>query len=76
MNDIGAVLRECRKEAKVTQEQLAKEIGVTANAISMYESGRRNFPIELVEPACSVFHIEVKEFMNRVFPDGEMGEDN
>lgn len=70
MNDIGTVLRDFRKESKITQEQLAKEIGVTPNAVSMYESGRRNFPMELLEPTCRVFNVEVREFLDRVWPEG------
>ena len=72
MNEIGPVLREFRKTAGLTQKQLAKEIGVTPNAVSMYESGRRNFPMELLEPTCAVFKIEVREFLDRVWPNGEM----
>lgn len=36
---IGKFIAECRKEKKITQEQLAEQLGVTSKSISKWETG-------------------------------------
>ena len=36
---IGAFLKQCRKEKKLTQEQLAEKFGVSARTVSRWETG-------------------------------------
>ena len=38
---LGSRIASLRKTAELSQEQLAKLIGVSSNAVSMYEQGRR-----------------------------------
>lgn len=38
---VGKTIKVIREEAKMTQEDLAKKVGVTAATISLYESGLR-----------------------------------
>lgn len=43
-------IRRLRKEKFLTQEELAEKIGVTTQAISNYETGRRRIPVSLLDP--------------------------
>ena len=36
---IGQFIAKCRKEQKLTQEQLAEKLGVSKNAVSKWERG-------------------------------------
>lgn len=37
--EIGAVIRKCRKEKELTQEEMARRLGVTASAVNKWENG-------------------------------------
>ena len=41
-------IRELRKEAGMTQEELAAAVGVSLPSISHYETGRRRIPVSLL----------------------------
>lgn len=41
-------IRELRKEALMTQTDLAKKIGVSTQAVSNYEKGIRRIPVSLL----------------------------
>ena len=36
---IGKFIADCRKEQKLTQEQLAEKLGITSKAVSKWECG-------------------------------------
>lgn len=38
-------LRQCRKDLKLTQAQLARELCVTRRAVVSWETGTRNMPL-------------------------------
>lgn len=38
---MGKIIARLRTEKKMTQQQLAQEVGVSGSAIQMYESGQR-----------------------------------
>ena len=40
------VLKELREKEKITQSELAKELGVSQNTYSQYETGQRQLPLE------------------------------
>lgn len=44
---IGANIRRLRLEANMTQEQLAREVGVTGATISRIEAGAKDFTVGL-----------------------------
>ena len=44
---VGQNIKYFRKKLKLTQEQLAKNSGLSRNAIYNYENGRDDFPIEI-----------------------------
>ena len=39
---IGAFIAQCRKEKNLTQIQLAELLGITNQAVSKWENGKRN----------------------------------
>lgn len=43
-------IRELRKRARITQTQLANMIGVSTQAVSNYEKGKRTIPVSLLIP--------------------------
>lgn len=55
---IGSVIRKYRKECGLTQEEMAKRLGVTTPAVNKWENGNTNPDIELLAPiaGCCIFH--------------------
>ncbi len=53
MKDIR--LKQMRKESGLTQEQLAKYLGVDQTMITRLENGTRNLNVTLIEKICSLF---------------------
>lgn len=48
-------LKQLRKESKITQEQLAKYLGVDQTMITKLENGTRSLNILLIEKICNLF---------------------
>lgn len=64
VNSIGSVIAELRKKRGVTQEALAKAVGVSAQAVSKWENG--GVPdIELLPQIADFFEITVDELFGR-----------
>lgn len=49
LGDIGDRIRNCRKNNKMTQEELAEIIDVSSNAISLIETGQQCFRIDKLD---------------------------
>ena len=58
---IGKFIAECRKEKKLTQEQLADKLGVSNRSISRWENGKTMPDISLFEPLCEELNISINE---------------
>ncbi len=54
----GAVIAECRAEAKLTQVELAQECGLARSYIGFLESGQTNATIKVLFKLASVLGIE------------------
>ncbi len=61
---IGKFIADTRSVKKLTQEELAKEIGVTDKAISKWENGRCLPDVSLFKPLCKALDISVNELLN------------
>lgn len=48
-------LKRLRKESKITQEQLAKYLGVDQSMITKLENGTRSLNVTLIEKICNLF---------------------
>ena len=60
---IGKFIAECRKENKLTQEQLANKLGVTDKSISRWENGKTMPDISLFESLCEELNISINELL-------------
>lgn len=50
-------LKELRKQAKLQQKELGEQIGLSANAISMIETGNRETSFEKLVMLAEFFHV-------------------
>ena len=48
--DMGVVIKKYRKEAGMTQEEMANRLGVTTPAVNKWENGNSKPDIELLAP--------------------------
>ncbi len=49
---IGKFISECRKGEKITQSQLAEQLGVTDRSVSNWENGKNMPDLSLFKPLC------------------------
>ena len=60
---IGTVIRKYRKEQNLTQEELAKRLGVTTPAVNKWEKGNTMPDISLLAPIARILRISVDELL-------------
>ena len=60
----GPAIKQFREARKLTQAQLAEEIGVSDKAVSKWETGKGLPDISLVEPLANSLGVSVMELMN------------
>ena len=70
MTYFGSRLKYLRKQDGITQEQLAKRLGIAKSTISMYENGHREPDFESIEAIADFFNVNMRTF----FPNGEVEE--
>ena len=56
-NYVGSKIRKKKKNAGMTQSELALKLGISASAVGMYEQGRREPDGEMLLRLCSVFSV-------------------
>ncbi len=59
---IGQFIANCRKDKKLTQEQLAEKLGISINAISKWERGLNLPDVSLYQAICKELDISLNEF--------------
>ena len=59
---IGKFISKCRKEKKMTQEELATKLNVTDRAVSHWENGRRLPDYSIINNLCYELGISINEF--------------
>lgn len=62
--NIAKVIRTYRKEAGLTQEEMADRLGVTTPAVSKWETGNSNPDIELLAPIARLLHISLDTLLS------------
>ena len=68
---IGKFIAECRKNKKLTQEQLAEKLNTTSKSISRWENGKTMPDYSIIKLLCDELGITINELLN-----GEKIEDN
>ena len=65
MKYLGRMLRELRVKNNMSQEYVAKMIGVSSQAISKWENGKSDPEIGSLIPLADLFHVSVDELLDR-----------
>ena len=60
---IGNFITKCRKEKKLTQEQLAEKMNVSVNAVSKWERGLNMPDISNMPELCNILEITINELL-------------
>ena len=71
LDKIGKFISECRKNKKLTQEQLAEQLNISDRAVSKWERGLCLPDASIMIPLCEILGINVNELLS-----GEMIEMN
>ena len=61
---IGRFISSCRKEKKLTQEQLAEKLNVTAKSISRWENGVTMPDYSLLKDLCDILGTNINELLS------------
>ena len=62
----GTMIRRLRENKRMTQQQLAEEIGVSDKAISKSETGRGYPDISLIEPLAGALGVSIIELFGQL----------
>lgn len=60
---VGARIRELRKEQSLSQEKLAEMIGTSNSYIGYVERGERNITLQTLEKIADALNVEAKELL-------------
>ena len=72
--EIGSRIRKQRKERGLTQEQLAKTIGVTKNRISNWEQGINRPDADILAALCKALNVSPSVLLDVHLTDDELSE--
>ena len=61
---IGAFIAQKRKEKKLTQAQLAEQLGITDRAVSKWETGKSLPDASLMLPLCALLGVTVNDLLS------------
>lgn len=64
-NMIGKAIKQAREEAKITQPELAKKIGVSHASISFWENGVNIPSVDYCWKLADIFGISIDELVGR-----------
>lgn len=59
MNQFASMLKALRQQQALTQEQLARDVGLSKSAISMYECGNREPDLNTLERIARYFSVDM-----------------
>lgn len=76
MKMIGERIAQLRESRKMTQEELAKKIGISRASLSHYEKNRREPDYEVLQRIADYFHVSMDYLMGRTDnPNAILGAD-
>ncbi|MBR1540481.1 MAG: helix-turn-helix transcriptional regulator [Clostridia bacterium] len=73
---IGKFIAENRKAKKLTQEQLAEKLGVTAKTISRWENGNYMPDISLLKPLSTELGVSLNDLLSGEKVEKEQYQEN
>lgn len=65
--DIGKKIRHLRKSNGMKQEFLAEKLNISINAISQYETGKRNVDLTTMKKLAEIFDVPIDYFIDENF---------
>ena len=68
MSGFSEKLSGLRQQAGLTQAELAKKLAISKSAVSMYECGKREPELDLLERIADVFGVSVSALLGREEP--------
>ena len=57
--ELGKRIASCRKEQKLSQNELAKKLNITQQLIGFYELGKRRIPIDVLIKMTKTLHTDI-----------------
>ena len=69
MEHIGQKIKELRKKADLTQDRLADYLGVSAQAVSKWETGEATPELSKLAALCSVLNVSADWLLNDIGPE-------
>lgn len=66
---ISLRLKDIRKKSKMTQTDIAQILGITREAYGMYESGKRQVSIEVLDKLSEYYGLSIDYLVGRVRAD-------
>lgn len=67
-------LKQLRREQELTQQELAKKLGVSFSSISMYERGEREPSFEMLEMIADFFNVDMNYLLGKTDTPHETAE--
>ena len=55
---VGDIIKQKRREMRLTQEQLGKKVGLSKSTIACYELGIRGMSLEVFFRFCDILHLD------------------
>lgn len=68
---ISLRLKEIRKTAKLTQNDIANVLGITREAYGMYESGKRQISLKVLDDLAQYYNVSIDYLVGRVDSEKE-----
>lgn len=65
MAEFGGILKELRKQRKLSQESLATALGVSKSIIGLYENGKRTPSRQTLEAIADYFNVDIDYLLGR-----------
>lgn len=72
---VGQFIANCRKDRKLTQEQLAEKLGISKNAVSKWERGICLMDMSLLKPLSDILQVDVIDILSGEIIDKNDRED-
>lgn len=73
LTSLHRVLAEVRRERELTQKDIATALNVEQAAVSMYETGKRQIPMVMLDRWLEMLEIEVKVITQKREPENISG---